>query len=103
MRNNSARSLAKGINLILESVEFIALSYLLLSAMFSFKTTAMYILFFAINVVVIQRFWVSLKQTSIGNIAVGAVFVICIAAIAGLFFTQGYISMSIAPVTTLKM
>lgn len=87
----------KGINIIFESVGFVILSYLLLSGMYSFKTGFAYILFFAMNVVVIQKFWVSLKDMQIGNMAIFAIFVICLIALTVLFFTVGYLSMSVIP------
>jgi len=88
----------KAINIIFESVEFIILSYILLSGMFSFKTSAIYILFFVVNVLIIQKFWVSLKRVLMGNIAVVVVFVICIIVTTMLFLIFGYMSMSIIPV-----
>ena len=92
--------LMKVTNIIFESVEFILLSYLLLSGMFSFRTSVVYILFFTVNVIIIQKFWTSLKRIFMSNIAVAAVFVICIIALTSLFLIFGYISMSIMPVKT---
>lgn len=68
------------------------------SSMFSLITNPVYILFFAVNVVIIQKFWTSLKHALMSNIAVIVVFVICIIVIAVLFLTIGYLSMSIIPV-----
>lgn len=87
-------SLVKAINVICEAVEFIILSYLLLSCMFSFRTSVVYVLLFAANVVLIQRFWVSLKHFLMSNVAVGVVFIICVIALALLFLKLGYLSMS---------
>ncbi|NLB88356.1 MAG: hypothetical protein GX790_03900 [Syntrophomonadaceae bacterium] len=98
MSNKKTSALMKGINIIFESVGFVILSYLLLSGMYSFKTGIAYILFFAMNVVVIQKFWVSLKDLQIGNIAIAAIFVICFLALTGVFFTLGYLSMSVIPI-----
>ena len=97
MSDEKTSLLMKAINIIFESIEFIILSYLLLSGMFSFKTSVVYILFFAANVKVIQKFW-HLKRIFMSNIAVAAVFVICIIALTSLFLTFGYISMSIIPI-----
>ena len=88
----------KVVNIIFESIEFIILSYLLLSSMYSFRTNVVYILLFDVNVVVIQRFWQSLKHTLTGYIAVVIVFIICIIVLTVLFLTFGYLSMSIIPV-----
>lgn len=98
LSNKKASSSINAINLILESVEFIILSYILLSGMFSFKTSAVYILFFVVNVVVIQKFWAYLKRALMSNIAIIAVFAICIIALTVLFLIFGYLSMSIVPV-----
>ena len=98
MSDEKTSLLMKAINIIFESIEFIILSYLLLSGMFSFKTSVVYILFFAANVKVIQKFCASTKRILMSNIAVVSVFVICIIALTGLFLTFGYISMSIIPV-----
>lgn len=98
MSNKRPTSLAKAINIIFESVEFITLSYVLISSMFSLKTNPVYTLFFAVNVVIVQKFWTSLKHALMSNIAVIVVFVICIIVIAVLFLTIGYLSMSIIPV-----
>lgn len=97
MSNKKISSLMKATNIILESVGFVILSYLLLSGMYSFRTGIAYILFFAMNVVIIQKFWVSLKGLQIGNIAVVAVFAICLIVLTMLFFTIGYLSMSLIP------
>lgn len=91
---------AKIIDIIFESIEFIILNYLLLSGMFSFKNSAVYILFFAVNVVIIQKFWTSLKRALQRKIAVVAVFIICITVLTVLFLTFGYLSMSLMPVKT---
>lgn len=99
MLNDKKISLpTKIINIIFTSIEFIILSYLLLSSMYSFRTSVVYILFFAVNVVAIQRFWQSLKHTLTGYIAVVIVFIICIIVLTVLFLTFGYLSMSIIPV-----
>lgn len=87
----------KGINVIFESLEFIILSYILLSGMLSFKTNAVYVLFFAVNVVIIRKFRTSLKHASMDDIAAIAVLVICIIALTVLFLTFGYLSMPIVP------
>lgn len=88
----------KTVNIIFESIEFIILSYLLLSSMYSLRTNVVYILFFAVNVVVIRKFWTSLKRALMSNIAVVAVFTICMIVLTVLFLTFGYLSMSIEPV-----
>ncbi len=98
MSDEKTSLLMKAINIIFESIEFIILSYILVSGMFSFKTSVVYILFFAVNVKVIQEFCASMKRILMSNIAVVSVFIICIIALTGLFLTFGYISMSIIPV-----
>lgn len=98
MSNKKPSSLMKEVNIIFESIEFIILSYLLLSSMYSFRTNVVYILFFAVNVVVIRKFWTWLKRALISNIAVVVVFTICMIVLTVLFLTCGYLSMSIEPV-----
>ena len=98
MSNKKPSSLMKAVNIIFKSIEFIILSYLLLSSMYSFRTNVVYILFFAVNVVVIRKFWTSLKRALMSNIAVVAVFTICMIVFTVLFLTFGYLSMSIEPV-----
>ena len=88
----------KEVNIIFESIEFIILSYLLLSSMYSFRSNVVYILFFAVNVVVIRKFWTWLKRALISNIAVVVVFTICMTVLTVLFLIFGYLSMSIEPV-----
>ena len=98
MSNKKTSSLMKEVNIIFESIEFIILSYLLLSSMYSFRTNVVYILFFAVNVVVIRKFWTWLKRALMSNIAVVVVFTICMTVLTVLFLTCGYLSMSIEPV-----
>ena len=97
MSNKKPSSLMKEVNIIFESIEFIILSYLLLSSMYSFRTNVVYILFFAVNVVVIRKFWTWLKR-AFSNIAVVVVFTICMTVLTVLFLIFGYLSMSIEPV-----
>ncbi|WP_058486561.1 hypothetical protein [Defluviitalea phaphyphila] len=98
MSNEKTDLLIKSINIIFESIEFIILSYILLSGMFSFKTNPIYILFFAVNIVVIQKFWAFLRKTLMNNIITVTVFVICIIALTILFLNFGYLSMSLVSV-----
>jgi len=98
LSNKKPSSLMKVVNIIFESIEFIILNYLLLCSIYSFRTNVVYILFFAVNVVVIQKFWTSLKRALMSNIAVVAVFAICIIVLTMLFLIFGYLSMSIIPV-----
>ena len=55
--------------------------------MYSFRTNVVYILFFAVNVVVIRKFWTSLKRALMSNIAVVSVFMICMIVLTALFVT----------------
>ena len=57
LSNKKPSSLMKVVNIVFESIEFIILSYLLLSSMYSFRTNVVYILFFAVDVVVIGKFY----------------------------------------------
>jgi len=55
-------SLMKAIDIILDSIEFITLNFLLFSGMQSFRTSVVHILLFAVAGAVSQKFLLSLKR-----------------------------------------
>ena len=82
------------LDILFDSLTFISIQYLLLRCVYSFRASIAYVLFFALNISVISKYWANLKNALHNKIIFISVFVLnCIVLGAFIF---GY--MEISPV-----
>lgn len=93
MKSNSSKTL----EVVIASLNFMTISYALSSIMISFKTSWIYILFFASNVWVISEYWKTLKQTTGNKIVASTVLVCSFLVICLVIYFVGYIDGVITP------
>lgn len=87
----------KAIEVFVESVNFIVISYALSSMAMSFRTHWLYILFFASNVWLCGRYCEVVYRTVKNKWATGALFAACFAIFCALVYFVGYIDGEITP------
>jgi hypothetical protein len=78
------------LDVLVESFNFIALQYLLLCFLFSFKTSIVYVLLFAVNVSVIGKYWSCLKAATTNKVLYIAAFCVSILLVSVIIYVWGY-------------
>ena len=90
--NKQSRSIIKVLDIFIESVNFIVISYLLLSVMYAFKTNVLWVLFFATNVWLVQKYWHILRSALGKRILCFSIIAASLLVLAGVFLIFGYFS-----------
>ena len=85
------RAVGKGLDILLDGVLFITVSYALLNMMSLFRSGPAYVLFFAANVVGIGKFYDSLRKRLGRWYWAAAVEAAAVALLLGVCFLTGYV------------
>lgn len=81
----------KVIEIIIESINFIIITYALSSMAMSFRTSPVYILFFASNVWLIGRYGTQLKKVTESRILTAIIFCLSFGIFCFIAYFVGYI------------
>lgn len=81
----------KGIEIIVESINFIIITYALSSMAMSFRTSPVYILFFASNVWLIGRYGTQLKKATGSWLLTAIIFCLSFGVFCLITYFAGYI------------
>jgi hypothetical protein len=84
------RNAIKALEVLFESLNFIALQYILLCFFFSFRTSIVYVLVFAVNVSTISKYWSFLKGAITNKVLFTVIFSINIIIIGFAIYKWGY-------------
>jgi hypothetical protein len=85
------------LDITVESISFIVVSYLLLNAMYAFRANIVWVLFFATNVWLIQKYWQTLRKSLGNRIAAIVVTAISLLILAVVFLWIGYLPIGLMP------
>ena len=91
------RAVGKGLDLLLDGVLFITISWALLNMMNLFRSSPAYVLFFAVNLVGIGKFYDSLRKRLGRWYWAAAVEAAAVALLLGICFLTGYVEGELAP------
>jgi hypothetical protein len=89
------------LDISVEAVNFIVLDYLLSSALLSFRASILYVLFFAVKVWLITKFWEVLRRTLPNKMAAGCVAGVSLMAVAIIIAVFGYLPIATIPIMLL--
>lgn len=90
--------ISKIFSVVINSINFIILSYLLLSALYSFKTDFVFVLFFACNCWLISIFDKILSYSISSKILKILIFILNLLILFLIFLETGYVSMALLPI-----
>ena len=91
------RAVGKGLDLLLDGVLFITVSWALLNMMGLFRSSPAYVLFFAANVVGIGKFYERLRRRLGKWYWAAAVEAASVALLLGVCFLTGYVDGELVP------
>lgn len=95
--SDNKKTAIKILDILVETAQFLILSYLLGSALISFKTNILFILFFATNVALIEKHWKMLNRTIPNKIVSICIFVLSLLVLVLIFIIFGYFSIGTMP------
>ena len=82
------------LDILFDSLTFISIQYLLLCCMYSFRSSIAYVFFFALNISVISKHWVNLKNALPNKIIFISVFVLNFVVLGAFMLIFGYLEIS---------
>ena len=82
------------LDILFDSLTFISTQYLLLCCMYSFRSSIAYVFFFALNISVISKHWVYLKNALPNKIIFISVFVLNFVMLGAFMLIFGYLEIS---------
>lgn len=62
IKNEKAKKVLKALDVLLDSITFISIQYILLCCMYAFRANIVYVFFFALNISIISKHWTNLKD-----------------------------------------
>lgn len=87
-------SLTRLVDIFVDAINFIVLSYLLACGMLSFKTSPLWILLIATNTYVISKYYIAFKKYTSSTTKSILIIVACIMILAIILLTTGYFPIS---------
>lgn len=82
------------LDILFDSLTFISIQYLLLCCMYSFRSSIAYVFFFALNISVISKHWMNLKNALPNKIIFISVFVLNFVVLGAFMLIFGYLEIS---------
>lgn len=89
--------LSRGLDILVESVNYLLISYALSNMAMLFRTNWLYILFFASEVWLIQRYWSKIRELTASGLAAWLLVAACFAAQAAMFWWIGRVVGAVVP------
>ena len=93
-KGSTNKTAFKVLSIFFDSLTFIAIQYILLCCMYSFRAHIVYAFFIALNVSVICKHWTNLKSAISSKVLFVMVFMLNFAFLAGFMLIFGHLEIS---------